>query len=402
MATDAFVLDALRTPIGRYRGVLSGVRPDDLAALTIGAAVARNGIDPERIDDVFLGCANQAGEDNRNVARMANLLAELPVSVPGTTVNRLCASGLEAFNQAARAIRAGDADLCLAGGVESMTRSPWVLQKQPAGFPRGEQTLHDTTLGWRMINPKFTATDYTEAMGETGENVAEERGVSREDQDEFALRSHQRAIAAWENGYLEGQIVAVPTPPAKRGAEPGLVERDENPRAETTLEALARLKPAFREGGTVTAGNSSSLNDGAACVVVGSEAAAAELGVAPLARVVAVGVAAVAPRLMGLGPIPAIRNALRRAGLTVDDLDLVEINEAFASQVIACERELGIERERLNVNGGAIAIGHPLGCSGARLVGALANELRRRGGRYGVAALCVGVGQGVATVIEAV
>jgi len=399
-ATDAFILDALRTPIGRYRGALSAVRPDDLAALVIKTIVARNGIDPERIDDVFFGCANQAGEDNRNVARMANLLAELPVSVPGTTVNRLCASGLEAFNQASRAVRAGDADLCLAGGVESMTRSPWVLQKQPAGFPRGEQTLYDTTLGWRMINPKFSVGDYTEAMGETGENVAEERGVSRSDQDEFALRSHQRAVAAWEQGYFEGQIVAVPTPPAKRGAEPGLVERDENPRADTTLEALAKLKPAFREGGSVTAGNSSSLNDGAACLVVGNEAAAAQLGAEPLARVVSVGVAAVEPRLMGLGPIPAIRNALQRAGLTIDEIDLVEINEAFASQVIACERELGIEPERLNVNGGAIAIGHPLGCSGARLAGGLANELRRRGARYGVAALCVGVGQGVATVIE--
>jgi 3-oxoadipyl-CoA thiolase len=400
MATDAFVLDALRTPIGRYRGALSGVRPDDLAALAIGTIVARGGLDPERIDDVFLGCANQAGEDNRNVARMANLLAELPVSVPGTTVNRLCASGLEAFNQAARAVRAGDADLCLAGGVESMTRSPWVLQKQPTGFPRGEQTLHDTTLGWRMINPKFSLGDYTEAMGETGENVAEEAGISREDQDEFALRSHQRAVAAWDSGYFEGQIVPVPTPPAKRGAEPGLVERDEGPRADTTLEALAKLRPAFREGGTVTAGNSSSLNDGAACLVVGSEAAATEFGLEPLARVVSVGVAALEPRLMGLGPIPAIRNALRRAGLAIGDLDLVEINEAFASQVIACERELGIERERLNVNGGAIAIGHPLGCSGARLIGSLANELRRRGARYGVAALCVGVGQGVATIIE--
>ncbi|HWC08137.1 MAG TPA: thiolase family protein, partial [Solirubrobacterales bacterium] len=400
MATDAFVLDALRTPIGRYRGALSGVRPDDLAALAIGTIVARGGLDPERIDDVFFGCANQAGEDNRNVARMANLLAELPVSVPGTTVNRLCASGLEAFNQAARAVRAGDADLCLAGGVESMTRSPWVLQKQPTGWVRGEQTLHDTTLGWRMINPKFSLGDYTEAMGETGENVAEEAGISREDQDEFALRSHQRAVAAWDSGYFEGQIVPVPTPPAKRGAAPGLVERDEGPRADTTLEALAKLRPAFREGGTVTAGNSSSLNDGAACLVVGGEAAATEFGLEPLARVVSVGVAAVEPRLMGLGPIPAIRNALRRAGLAIGDLDLVEINEAFASQVIACERELGIERERLNVNGGAIAIGHPLGCSGARLIGSLANELRRRGARYGVAALCVGVGQGVATIIE--
>ena len=402
MTDDALILDALRTPIGRYRGVLAGVRPDDLGALVIATIVERSGIDPARLDDVFFGCANQAGEDNRNVGRMAALLAELPVTVPGTTVNRLCASGLEAFNQAARAIRAGDADLCLAGGVESMTRSPWVLQKQPMGFPRGEQTMYDTTLGWRMINPKFADGPHTEAMGETGENVAEEHGIGRSDQDEFALRSHQLAVAAWDEGRFEGQIVPVPVPPAKRGAEPGLVERDENPRADTTLEALAKLRPAFREGGTVTAGNSSSLNDGAACLLVGNEAAANEFGLEPIARVVSIGVAAVEPRLMGLGPIPAIRNALRRADLTIDDLDLIEINEAFASQAIACERELGFERERFNVNGGAIAIGHPLGCSGARLTGTLANELRRRGGRYGVAALCVGVGQGVATIIEAV
>jgi 3-oxoadipyl-CoA thiolase len=400
MASDALILDALRTPIGRYRGALAGVRPDDLAALTIRAVVERTGVDPERIDDVFFGCANQAGEENRNVARMAVLLAELPVSVPGATVNRLCASGLEAFNQASRAIRVGDADLCLAGGVESMTRSPWVLPKPEVGFARGDQALVDTTLGWRLVNPKFADGDYTEAMGETGENVAAEHRVSRSDQDEFALRSHQLAIAARESGYLDGQIVPVPTPPAKRGAEPGLLEADEGPRADTTLEKLAKLKPAFREGGTVTAGNSSSLNDGAACLLVGSESAAGELGLEPLARVVSIGVAGVEPRTMGVGPIPAIRAALKRGGLTIDDLDLVEINEAFASQVIACERQLGIERERLNVNGGAIAIGHPLGCSGARLVGGLAHELRRRNVRYGVAALCVGVGQGLATIIE--
>jgi 3-oxoadipyl-CoA thiolase len=400
IASDALILAARRTPIGRYRGALASVRPDDLAALVISDLVERTEIDPARIDDVFFGAANQAGEENRNVARMAALLADLPVTVPGTTVNRLCASGLEAFNQAARAIRSGDAELCLAGGVESMTRSPWVLPKQPAGFPRGDQTMYDTTLGWRLVNPRFAGGPHTEAMGETGENVAAERGVSRSDQDEFALRSHRLAIAAWESGHFDDQIVPVPTPPAKRGAEPGLVERDEGPRADTTLERLAQLPPAFREGGTVTAGNSSSINDGAACLLVGNEAAATELGAEPLARVVAIGVAGVEPRLMGLGPIPAIRAALERAGLGIDDLDLVEINEAFASQVIACERELGIDRERLNVNGGAISIGHPLGCSGARLVGGLAHELRRRGGRYGVASLCVGVGQGVATIIE--
>ncbi|HSS34153.1 MAG TPA: thiolase family protein [Solirubrobacterales bacterium] len=401
IASDALILAARRTPIGRYRGALAGVRPDDLAALVIGTVVEDTGIDPTRIDDVFFGAANQAGEENRNVARMAALLADLPVTVPGTTVNRLCASGLEAFNQAARAIRTGDADLCLAGGVESMTRSPWVLPKQPGGYPRGDQTMYDTTLGWRLVNPRFADSPYTEAMGETGENVAAERGISRSDQDEFALRSHRLAVAAWEEGRFEGQIVPVPTPPAKRGGDPGLFERDEGPRADTTLEKLAALPPAFREGGTVTAGNSSSINDGAACLLVGSEAAASELGLEPLARVVAIGVAGVEPRTMGLGPIPAIRAALERAGLGARDLDLVEINEAFASQVIACERELGLDRERLNVNGGAIAIGHPLGCSGARLVGGLAHELRRRGGRYGVASLCVGVGQGVATIIEA-
>jgi acetyl-CoA acetyltransferase family protein len=331
---------------------------------------------------------------------MAALLAGRPVPVPGTTVNRLCASGLEAFNQAARAIRAGDAELCLAGGVESMTRAPWVLPKQPTGFPRGEQSLYDTTLGWRLVNPKFAGGPHTEAMGETGENVAEEHGISREDQDEFALRSHQLAIAAWKNGHFDGQIVAVPTPPAKRGGEPGSFERDEGPRADTTLEKLAGLSPAFREGGTVTAGNSSSLNDGAAALLVGNEAAANEFGLEPIARVVSIGVAAVEPRLMGLGPIPAIRSALKRAGLEIGDLDLIDINEAFASQAIACQRDLGFDRERFNVNGGAIAIGHPLGCSGARLVGNVAHELRRRGARYGVAALCVGVGQGVATIVE--
>jgi 3-oxoadipyl-CoA thiolase len=400
MQSDALILEALRSPVGRYRGALSGVRPDDLAALVIGAVVERSGIDPARLDDVFFGAANQAGEDNRNVGRMAALLAGLPVTVPGTTVNRLCASGLEAFNQAARAIRTGDAELCLAGGVESMTRAPWVLPKQPTGFPRGEQTLYDTTLGWRLVNPKFAGGPHTEAMGETGENVAEEHGISREDQDEFALRSHQLAIAAWENGRFEGQIVPVPTPPAKRSGEPGSFELDEGPRADTTLEKLAGLPPAFREGGTVTAGNSSSLNDGAACLLVGNEAAASEFGLEPIARVVSIGVAAVEPRLMGLGPIPAIRSALKRAGLEIGDLDLIEINEAFASQAIACERELGFDRERFNVNGGAIAIGHPLGCSGARLAGNVAHELRRRGARYGVAALCVGVGQGVATIVE--
>jgi 3-oxoadipyl-CoA thiolase len=400
MASDAFIYDALRTPIGRYRGGLAGVRPDDLAALVIERIVERNEVDPALIDDVFMGAANQAGEDNRDVARMAVLLAGLPVSVPGATVNRLCASGLEAVNQAARAVRSGDAELCLAGGVESMSRAPWVMPKPETALARGEQTLYDTTLGWRLVNPRFDAGEYTEAMGETGENVAEECGISREDQDAFALRSHQLAVAAIGAGLLDEQIVPVPVPAAKRGAEPGLLERDEGPRADTSAERLAGLRPAFREGGSVTAGNSSSLNDGAACLLVGSEAAGRELGIEPIARVVSIGVAGVEPRLMGLGPIPAIGKALDAAGLGVDDLDLIEINEAFASQAIACERELGFDRGRFNVNGGAIAFGHPLGCSGARLAGGLAHELRRRGGRYGVAALCVGVGQGVATVFE--
>jgi len=394
------VIEPLRTPMGAYRGALSGVRPDDLAAHTIAAVAERSGVDPERIVDVYFGAANQSGEDNRDVARMAALLAGLPQSVPGATVNRLCASGLEAVNAAARAVKAGEGDFYLAGGVESMSRAPWVVEKPSTPMPRGPQTMHDTTLGWRMINPRMAELGVsTESMGETGENVAERYGVSREDQDAFALRSHQRAVAATEAGKLAEEIVPIEAP---RGRETVLVEADEGPRPDASLEKLAKLRPVFREGGTVTAGNASTLNDGAACMLIASEKGVEELGAEPLARVVASGVAGVDPALMGVGPVKAVPRALENAGLTIDQIDLVELNEAFASQVLASARELGIEEERLNVNGGAIALGHPLGCSGARLTGALVRELKRRGSRYGVVTLCVGVGQGSSTVFEAV
>jgi 3-oxoadipyl-CoA thiolase len=396
--TDAVILDALRTPVGRYGGVLASVRPDDLAAHVVRAAVERNGLPPDSIDEVYMGCANQAGEDNRNVARMAVLLAGLPVEVPGATVNRLCASGLEAAIQGSRQLKVGDADLVLAGGVESMTRAPLVMPKPERGFPRGNVEMADTTLGWRLVNPRMEESHWTESMGETGENVAERYGVSREDQDAFALESHRRAIAAAEAGRFDDEIVTIDVPQPK--GEPVTIHADEGPRPDTTLERLAKLKPIFRKGGTVTAGNSSSLNDGAACLVLASAERAQELGREPLARLVATGSAGVDPRYMGVGPVPATRKALERAGLTIDDIDLVELNEAFASQVLASMRELGIDHDKLNVNGGAIAIGHPLGCSGARLLGTLAWELRRRGGRYGLATLCIGVGQGLAAVIE--
>ncbi|HEY7456978.1 MAG TPA: acetyl-CoA C-acyltransferase [Solirubrobacterales bacterium] len=399
--TDAFVVEALRTPMGSYRGALSTVRPDDLAARTIRAVVERSRVDPERITDVYLGAANQAGEDNRDVARMAALLAALPDSVPGATVNRLCASGLEAVNCAARAVKLGEGDFYLAGGVESMSRAPWVVGKPERGLPRGELTMQDTTLGWRFVNPRMAELGVsTESMGETGENVAERYGVSREDQDAFALRSHQRAVAAAEAGRFAAEIVAVEAPKGRR--ETVLVEADEGPRPDASLERMAKLPPVFREGGTVTAGNASTLNDGAACLLVASEAGVAELGAEPLARVVATGVAGVDPAYMGIGPALAVPRALAAAGLELDEIDLIELNEAFASQVLACVRELGIDEERLNVNGGAIALGHPLGCSGARLATTLVRELRRRGGRYGIATMCVGVGQGLATVFEAV
>jgi 3-oxoadipyl-CoA thiolase len=395
---EAVIVDAVRTPIGRYGGVLSSVRPDDLAARVIEAAVERNELPRDAIDDVVFGCTNGAGEDNRNVARMAALLSGLPVETPGVTVNRLCASGLEAVGQAARAVQVGEGDLLLGGGVESMSRSPFAMLKPDRSFPRGNMQLVDTTLGWRFVNPRMEERYSTESMGETAENVAARYGVSREDQDAFALESHRRAVAAIESGRFDDEVVTVEVP--QRKGPPVTVHSDEGPRADTSPEKLARLRPAFREGGTVTAGNSSQLNDGAACLVVCSEERARELGREPLARVVASAPAGVDPAYMGVGPVPASRKALERAGLDVDDLDLVELNEAFAAQVLASMRELGIPHEKLNVNGGAIALGHPLGSSGARLLGTLIWELRRRGGRYGLATMCIGVGQGLAMVVE--
>jgi 3-oxoadipyl-CoA thiolase len=398
---DAYVVDAIRTPMGAYRGALSGVRPDDLAARVVGAVVDRTGVDPTEIADVYFGAANQSGEDNRDVARMAALLAGLPDSVPGATVNRLCASGLEAVNCAARAVRLGEGDFYLAGGVESMSRAPWVVGKPDRGLPRGERTMHDTTLGWRLVNPRMAELGVsTESMGETGENVAERYGISREDQDAFALRSHRRAVAAVEAGRFAEEIVPVEAPKGRR--ETALVEVDEGPRPDTSLEKMAALRPVFRADGTVTAGNASTLNDGAACLLIASEAGVEKLGAEPLARVLAFGVAGVDPAYMGIGPAVAVPRALAAADLDLAQIDLIELNEAFASQVLACVRELGIDEERLNVNGGAIALGHPLGCSGARLATTLVRELRRRDGRYGIATMCVGVGQGLATVFESV
>ncbi len=379
------ILSAVRTPVGRYGGALAEVRPDDLAAAAIGAAVERAGVEQGEIEDVYFGAANQAGEDNRNVARMAALLAGLPDSVAGVTLNRLCASGLSAVVSACHAVAAGDGELFVAGGVESMTRAPLVMAKPEHGFPRGNQTVWDTTLGWRFPNPRMEEMFPLESMGETGENVAERWGVSREDQDEFALRSQQR----WAAADFSDELVAV-----------NGVERDEHPRPETTREKLGSLRPVFREGGTVTAGNSSGINDGAAALVIASEEKARELGAQPLGAFVGSAVAGVDPRVMGIGPIPAVRKLLDRAGVAVDDLDLVELNEAFASQSLVVIRELGLDPEKVNVNGGAIAIGHPLGMSGARLVVTLLHELRRREGRYGLATLCVGVGQGQAALFE--
>jgi 3-oxoadipyl-CoA thiolase len=396
--TDAFIVDALRTPVGRYAGALSNARADDLAAHVIKAAVERNGVPAGDVADVYMGCTNQAGEDNRNVARMGLLLAGLPVEVPGVTVNRLCASGLEAVNQAGRALSVGDGDLLLAGGVESMTRAPLAMLKPDRSFARGNQTVYDTTIGWRFPNPRMEELYSTVSMGETAENVAERYGITREEQDEFALESHRRAVAATEAGRFDEEIVPVPAPQPK--GEPAMVHADEGPRPDTTLEQLARLRPVFREGGTVTAGNSSSLNDGAACLVLATSERAKSLGKEPLARIVSVGAAGVDPAYMGIGPIPATRQALARAELTMTDIGLIELNEAFAAQVLACTRDLEIPREKLNVNGGAIALGHPLGCSGAKILTTLVWEMRRRGVRYGLATMCIGVGQGVATIVE--
>jgi 3-oxoadipyl-CoA thiolase len=379
------ILSAVRTPVGRYGGALAHVRPDDLAAIAIGAAVERSGVPADEIEDVYFGAANQAGEDNRNVARMAALLAGLPESVAGVTVNRLCASGLSAVVAACHAVAAGDGELFVAGGVESMSRAPLVIAKPDRPFPRGDQTVYDTTLGWRFPNPRMEAMFPLESMGETGENVAEEWNVSRDDQDAFALRSQQR----WAAADFSDEIVVVDG-----------VDRDEHPRPDTTPEKLGALKPAFRADGTVTAGNSSGINDGAAALVIASEEKARELGAEPLAAFRGSAAAGVDPRVMGIGPIPAVRKLLDRAGIDVTDLDLVELNEAFASQSLVVIRELGLDAEKVNVNGGAIAIGHPLGMSGARLVVTLLHELRRRGGRYGLATLCVGVGQGQAALFE--
>jgi 3-oxoadipyl-CoA thiolase len=395
---EAWIVEAVRTPVGRYGGALASVRPDDLAALVIKAVVERSGIDPALIEDVILGCANQAGEDNRNVARMSALLAGLPVEVAGQTVNRLCGSGLQAINTAAHAIGAGDGDVFVAGGVESMTRAPYVMAKAEGPWDRGARELQDTTLGWRFLNPKLAAMHYPFSMGETAENVVERYGVSRERQDAFALQSHQRAIAAIEAGRFDGQIVAVEVP--QRKGDPLLVSRDEHPRADTSMEALGRLRPAFRDGGSVTAGNSSGINDGAAATLVVEAGRARELGLKPLARVISTAVAGVDPAIMGVGPVPASRKALGRAGLTVADLDLIELNEAFASQSVVVMDELKLDPEKVNVNGGAIALGHPLGASGARLITMLVHELGRRGGRYGLATMCIGVGQGIATIVE--
>jgi 3-oxoadipyl-CoA thiolase len=395
---EAWIVEAVRTPIGRYGGALASVRPDDLAAAVVRAVVDRSAIDPSLVEDVILGCANQAGEDNRNVARMAVLLAGLPVEVAGQTVNRLCGSGLQAINSAAHAIAAGDGDVFIGGGVESMTRAPYVIAKPEAAYDRGNREAVDTTLGWRFINPKLAEQHYPYSMGETAENVAERWEVGRDLQDAFALRSHQRAVAAIEEGRFADQIVPIVV--SQKKGEPIVVSRDEHPRADSSVEALAKLRPAFREGGTVTAGNSSGINDGASAVLLVEAARARELGLHPMARVVSTAVAGVDPAVMGVGPVPATKKALARAGLTVADLDLVELNEAFASQSIVCINELGLDPDKVNVDGGAIALGHPLGSSGGRLVTMLVHQLRRTGGRYGLATMCIGVGQGIATIVE--
>ncbi|HQZ69812.1 MAG TPA: thiolase family protein [Anaerolineae bacterium] len=397
---EVLVIDAVRTPIGRIRGALAAVRPDDLGAAAIRALMERQPVDPLLIGDVFFGCANQAGEDNRNVGRMAALLAGLPHQVPATTINRLCGSSLDALQQAARMLAVGDGRLAIAGGVESMTRAPLSLPKSNPGWASGNATAWDTTLGWRYPNPRLEALFPLEAMGETAENIREATQISRERQDAFALRSHQRAVAAWEAGRFADEVAAVEVPAGKGRTEQ--VARDDGPRADSSLAALAALRPIFRPGGTVTAGNASSLNDGAAAVLLAQRDVAVELGLRPLARVLASAVVGVDPRLMGLGPVPASRLALERAGLTVKDLDLVELNEAFAVQALACIDQLGLDEAIVNVNGGAIALGHPLGASGARLVTTLLHEMRRRGPncRYGLATMCIGVGQGVATVFE--
>jgi 3-oxoadipyl-CoA thiolase len=391
---DAVVLGYVRTPIGRYGGALAMVRPDDLAALVVRCVLESTGIDGAQVEEVVLGDSNGAGEDNRNVGRMAALLAGLPKEVPGVTVNRLCGSGLEAVNDAARRIRTGEADLIVAGGVESMSRAPWVMLKPSEAFPRGERVVVDTYLGWRLVNPKMLELGvHPIGLGETAENVAVQEGVTREDQDAYAARSQARYAKAKADGFHAGEIVGVETPS-------GTVGEDEHPRPDSTVEKLARLKPAFRKGGTVTAGNSSGVNDGAAALVVASRAKAKALGLKPMGRIVAAATAGVHSDYMGLGPIPAVRRLVARTGVAVDRMDVIELNEAFAAQVLPVMRQLGMPDDRTNVNGGAIAIGHPIGASGARIAGTVLRELARRGGRYGLATACIGVGQGIATLFE--
>ena len=397
---EAVIIDAIRTPVGNLGGALAGIRPDDLAAMVIKALVERHDLDPALIEEVYLGCANQAGEDNRNIARMAALLAGLPVSVPGVTFNRLCASGLTALNAAVRSIRAGDGEVFIAGGVESMSRSPYAMPKPTRST--GNLTAYDTTLGWRFVNPLMAERYSTESMGETAENITEMTGITREAQDRFALVSHQRAVAAGKAGKFGEEILPIPVP--QRKGDPEVFDRDERPRPDTSLEALSRLKPVFKEGGTVTAGNSSGLSDGAAAILVMRAEKARELGLKPMARVVSMAAAGVPPRVMGLGPIPATEKALKRAGLSIEDIQLAEINEAFAVQTLAVMDGLRLSPEITNPNGGAVALGHPLGCSGARIMTTLLHEMRRRSADvprpfYGLATLCVGVGQGETTIV---
>jgi acetyl-CoA C-acetyltransferase len=396
----AYIVEPLRTPIGRYGGVLASVRPDDLAAQVIQALIEKTQIPPEAIDDVILGCSNQAGEDNRNVARIAALLAGLPQSVPGVTVNRLCASSLEAVIQASRAVMTGEVELVIAGGVESMSRAPYAIPKNVGGVAQfGNITAYDTALGWRFPNKRLEAMFPLEAMGETAENLAEQYKISRTEQDEFALRSHENALRANNEGLFKDEIVSVEVT-NKKGTT--LVEADEQPRADTSMDTLSKLNAAFRKGGTVTAGNSSALNDGAAGMLIASASAVEKYGLKPLARFMASGVAGVNPRIMGIGPVYALPKALQRAGINAEQLDLLELNEAFAAQSLACLRELPIPQSRVNIDGGAIALGHPLGMSGARITGHLIRSLHRTGGRYGAATLCIGVGQGLAAVFEKV
>lgn len=395
---EAVIVEAVRTPMGRHGGILKDIRTDDLAAQIIAKLVEKAGINKDEIEDVYFGCTNQAGEDSRNVARNAALLAGLPYTIPGATVNRLCGSGLEAINQAGRAVETDHGDLFVAGGVESMTRGPWVIGKPGSPFQRGDITMYDSSLGWRFPNKRMGELYSLINNGETAENVADKYQIGRKEQDEFALASHRNAVRAQQEGRLKDEIVSVEI--AQRKGPPLVCDKDEGPRADTSLEKLAALQPSFKKGGSVTAGNSSPLSDGAAALLVTTPQKAEQLRLKPMARIVASAAAGVHPNYMGIGPIPATQKALKRAGLTMAQIDLIEINEAFASQVLACVRDLGIDLKKLNVNGGAIALGHPLGCSGARIMTTLLHEMKKRGSRYGLATMCIGVGQGIATVVE--